>query len=377
MTVKTLSRKELYDLVWSKPVTHIAKAYGFSDNGIRKICKKHNIPLPKSGYWAKVKYNKKVKKEKLPKQETNPLIKLEKTNPALFSCNHILSEMAIRKKELKEIEELSFIVPDRLSKPHKYVVATKEYHKKLKIVHKRGGWRNEIDNTDVLSVSVSDNILSRGLRIFDTLIKVFEKRGYTVNIDNKTEVVIKEQTYAIRITEKTKRVKREDNSSWDSYDYVPTGRICLKIDDSYPVKEWADSKTKLLEDRILDILAWLESRAKRDEERAREHEIRREQQEIQRVKQEELQKLKDDELTNFEGLFHTASRWHKSQYLRNYIKEFEEYAIKSNTLDSEKKEWLKWAKEKADWYDPFIEKDIELLKDIDRDTLKLIKKKYW
>ncbi|WP_298479807.1 hypothetical protein [uncultured Maribacter sp.] len=68
--------------------------------------------------------------------------------------------MAIRKKELKAIEELSFTVPDRLSKPHKYILATKEYHKQLKIVRKRGEWRNEVDKTNVLSINVSDAIFS-------------------------------------------------------------------------------------------------------------------------------------------------------------------------------------------------------------------------
>ena len=46
-------------------------------------------------------------------------------------------------------------------------------------------------------------------------------------------------------------------------------------------------------------------------------------------------------------------------------------------LHSEKKEWINWAKEKADWYDPFVEKDLELLKNIDRDTLKPIKKSFF
>ena len=55
-----ITREELYNLVWSKPVIYIAKVYGYSDSGIRKICKKHNIPLPKLGYWSKLKFNKEV-----------------------------------------------------------------------------------------------------------------------------------------------------------------------------------------------------------------------------------------------------------------------------------------------------------------------------
>jgi hypothetical protein len=45
------TRESLYELVWSKPLTSIAKEYNVSDNGIRKICKKYEIPLPKLGHW--------------------------------------------------------------------------------------------------------------------------------------------------------------------------------------------------------------------------------------------------------------------------------------------------------------------------------------
>lgn len=31
-----LTRKELYDLVWSEPMTTLCKRFGLSDNGLRK-----------------------------------------------------------------------------------------------------------------------------------------------------------------------------------------------------------------------------------------------------------------------------------------------------------------------------------------------------
>lgn len=100
MSNTTFTRQELYDLVWSKPVTHIAKEYGFSDNGIRKICKKYNIPLPKTGYWSKLKFNKKVIKTKLPKQDDNPQISLKKSNPQLYTGDNPLSKLALAISEL-------------------------------------------------------------------------------------------------------------------------------------------------------------------------------------------------------------------------------------------------------------------------------------
>ena len=51
---KSMTRRELYDLVWSIPITKLSKKYGLSDVGFAKICKKYNIPRPPRGYWARI-----------------------------------------------------------------------------------------------------------------------------------------------------------------------------------------------------------------------------------------------------------------------------------------------------------------------------------
>ena len=62
----TLTRKELYDKVWSQPVQTLAKEYGISDVGLKKICKRRDIPTPGLGYWAKVAHGKTVRRTPLP-----------------------------------------------------------------------------------------------------------------------------------------------------------------------------------------------------------------------------------------------------------------------------------------------------------------------
>jgi hypothetical protein len=54
MSKQLFTRKQLYELVWSKPMTQLAKEFGLSDNGLRKICKKYDIPLPNMGHWQKL-----------------------------------------------------------------------------------------------------------------------------------------------------------------------------------------------------------------------------------------------------------------------------------------------------------------------------------
>ena len=70
------SRVELYGLVWSKPMTHLAKELGLSDVGLRKICVKYGIPLPPRGHWARLQFGKQDPRPALPFVNNNLQIRL-------------------------------------------------------------------------------------------------------------------------------------------------------------------------------------------------------------------------------------------------------------------------------------------------------------
>ncbi|GAB4361802.1 MAG: hypothetical protein Kow00114_16630 [Kiloniellaceae bacterium] len=61
-----MTRDELYDLVWQTPMTRLAKRFGMSDAGLKKICKMNDIPTPPLGYWAKRAAGKRVTQPTLP-----------------------------------------------------------------------------------------------------------------------------------------------------------------------------------------------------------------------------------------------------------------------------------------------------------------------
>jgi hypothetical protein len=56
----SLSREQLYELVWSKPMQYLAKEYGVSDRAIAKLCARKQVPVPPRGYWAKKNSGQKV-----------------------------------------------------------------------------------------------------------------------------------------------------------------------------------------------------------------------------------------------------------------------------------------------------------------------------
>ena len=48
-----LSRKALYDLVWSEPMMTLSARFGITDVALEKTCARAGIPTPERGYWAK------------------------------------------------------------------------------------------------------------------------------------------------------------------------------------------------------------------------------------------------------------------------------------------------------------------------------------
>jgi hypothetical protein len=54
----TLTRKELFDLVWSTPMNKLAARFGLSSVGLAKTCERFHIPRPPQGHWARLAWNK-------------------------------------------------------------------------------------------------------------------------------------------------------------------------------------------------------------------------------------------------------------------------------------------------------------------------------
>lgn len=58
-------REELHEMVWSKPISKIAKELAVSDVGLAKASRRAGIPVPGPGYWAKVQHGRKVSRAPL------------------------------------------------------------------------------------------------------------------------------------------------------------------------------------------------------------------------------------------------------------------------------------------------------------------------
>lgn len=63
---KTLTRTELYELIWTHPRSTLAKELGISDVAIGKHCVRSHIPGPPPGYWARKAVGKAGRRPQLP-----------------------------------------------------------------------------------------------------------------------------------------------------------------------------------------------------------------------------------------------------------------------------------------------------------------------
>ena len=131
MSLKKINftREDLYQKVWEKRLSDVAEDYGITDDRLKKICNKMNIPLPYNGYWLKVKYKSDTFKTLLPelKPGESNSYKLEieyRDDKDLLDRYKLLIEQ-------EEKPENKIIVPSKFAKPHPSPVLTKCTSRKL------------------------------------------------------------------------------------------------------------------------------------------------------------------------------------------------------------------------------------------------------
>lgn len=366
------TRQELYDLVWSQSMISISKKYAISVEGLRKTCRSLGIPFPNPGYWIKVKSGKEVNDRRLLGDFAgNPIVNMsyrissEKPDISLPKKNEIL-------QSIKKDEIIAQALPSKLSNADILVISVKNDLLNKKV------WRSEgivSSSRGELRIDVSPKNLQRALILMDLFIKTLKSRGHDIRVEDwKTNLIILGEKIPIRCREKFSKsiIKKKYG---DRTEYRANDLLSLKIDTSYSPKEWMDGKKKV-EEQLPEVIAYLELKAKNERERRLDYERKREEQKENQRKEKEIQDMKEVELDKFKSLFLLAKRHHNANKIREYADKFENRAVKNNQLTEELKLEIEWMRKKADWYDPLIESDEELMRVFDRDELELVKKNF-
>ncbi len=245
--------------------------------------------------------------------------------------------------------------------------------KKIFKLHNSSNYfKPEIKNIDGFLFEGSKKEFPRMLKIIDSFIKQAKEKGYEFSFtDGKGILNIQNIEIELRFREKNRRVKYKRDNGWIDYKLEPTGFLSLKAHHSLRTREWSGSARTPLEEKVKYLLNKLEEFAKSEKEY---------QEYLEKIwaeqakKEDEEQKIRDrrsEELKMFNDLLIRSDRWKKTQQTQKYLEAIEENAVIKNKVTPELNEFLSWAIQKLDWYNPFIERKDTIFKDVDRDTLEI------
>ena len=412
MTMK-FSREQLHQEIWEISARQVANKYGLNYPALLKKCKEHKISLPNAGYWYKknkgldvqglidalpnsdeeeievekitLKKKKTTLAKKLPIREetkeknTELSVEVSKEKNAI-DVDEVRCSLAYLESEKVDtiISVLSTFEQKENKRLHKKVSAYKE-----SIVHwnkreKAAEWsffdpryqRNTLERPRFIK-EISKEQLPRLYRLLDTIFSVFEQFGESVTDDlcirfgedivsfeviESTDKINHELTKdeAQQLVEYNDAIKRERYASKPKirkYDHIPNGRFRIKVPNGKYIK---DTKTIKMEDMTLEIVVlfyqcYFDIR-KRREEREEAQRIREEEEKkaIQLQEQIDKEKRKTSEFLNIIADYKLA----------NDIREFIDILKKDGKVDQET---IMWMSRKADWIDPIISAEDELL----------------
>jgi len=151
-------------------MTKLAKSYGLSDVGLRKKCKKLNIPLPQSGYWAKKQFGKAEPPPPLPPFDGDEEVEFHTAREEKCRIAREQYEKVKDKISFEKLDENRIPVASKLLSPHPLIAQAREILNSTKpSAYDKGilsaKWKNCLD------IRASRDTLGRALRIMDALIK--------------------------------------------------------------------------------------------------------------------------------------------------------------------------------------------------------------
>lgn len=305
---RVFTRREFYDLVWSRPLTHLAKEFALSDVALHKICKKHEIPNPPLGWWAKKAAGKTVVQAPLPRAKagTSETITIAagelRPEPELIATARENARLLASSVDEEAIAPANPVVDRTIAQLRKGKPAT-------------ASGLVTVEGLNVVKTSVAPVSIDRLALALGRVVAAAEALGMKLargeksaafQCDGETiefsisEVVRREKhvptqkELAEQETARKRRARRwnnpsswaDDNFSWSSlrgpeWDYHPTGLLVFELERSYllggsPRRSFKDAKIQRIENMASDIAVGIAviAAAKKDDRAKREEQAR-------------------------------------------------------------------------------------------------------
>jgi hypothetical protein len=350
----TVTREQLYEEVWGKPMRTIAKDFGISDYDIAKACRLLQVPRPARGHWMKQAAGKHVAKPPLPARDSSiPEVAVLKGSMAISKPNA---------QKTGQDNAVIVAVPEDLRSCHPLVSATK---KSLESVKPDETHLCRAMGNGTLQVRVSRSSMHRALRLLEALIRAAERLGWKVESMGERpslDIIPAEDAVSLVLSEKIDRseVPRPPGEQYwyKRYNYTATGRLVIEITD-YLQKgmrsSWSDGKIQRLENHLSEVLSGVGLAGDNLRQRRLEREEREQVwAEERRLRQEMARRIKIEKQTREEMLSSVAG-WEKAEAINRFCDELVRRASAQTEIFSppDVKRWVGWARAVAGNMNPF------------------------
>lgn len=357
-TISSISRVELFEALWQKPMTQLSEQWGISRKEIVQLCEQYSIPRPPNGYWAQLNWGSAPERPSLPTLDVADLIELDAFRKQFEKPTSNIKSKAEDGKvtpiQSKDSGKIEITVPDQLTNPHRFVKrlgSTSASTPKQPL----NSVRSDYSSQRVVQswVSVSKPQFQRALRITDTLLKHWESRGFEVSANGCLTSSVEEDEIAFSITETYKRVEKpKKDRFWREWDHVPTGNLTIEVHCQHfdqLRRRWSDGKVQKLENIIGSFLDAIptylaEIKQSRLDEQCKQRQKNKAADRRLVYKQEvENEKARRAELMKF------VEDWETAQRIRRYLTAVDARLTEADASPSDPEaldRWLGWAR----WY---------------------------
>ncbi len=168
-----LTREELYALAWNHPMTKLAKKFGLSDVALHKICRKHDIPTPPLGYWAKKAHGKPVADTPLPKSPKASQYHIVIYEGAGSAESEAVAVVRARAREAMRAQDNN--TSNVLDDP----ILGRTIERLSKAKADRTGLA-QIEGKNLITVAIRPESATRAQRVLETLVRAAQMAGMTL-----------------------------------------------------------------------------------------------------------------------------------------------------------------------------------------------------
>jgi hypothetical protein len=346
-----LSRKDLYDLVWSKSISAIANDFQIKPQRLKELCQEHKIPLPDIGYWSKVKFQKKVTKTPLPIIE-NDNLKID------LNIRKFRTDYHKRAFELAQRQDLNFKVPRKISTYHPLVKSSKNLLEIIDESKNKLRFWEVAQKHDLLPIHTNTKLRARALRLMDTLIKAIEAMDCNITFYcNRAHVEMFGQKTEINLRQKIHRIRTTNERGWTSESWEESDKLEFQAGPSFDRKNWIDNTKRKIEACLPEIIAWIEKDCQYWHDLRAEQAIEENKKALQAQKVEAIKAQQEEEQAKVNQLFSDAENWSKAQMIEQFINEMEQQSIQQKQINSKTRTYITWARSIISDLNPLSEKN--------------------